>query len=177
MIIDNPDDENVTSSEESREVDVPDVVRPEEVQLGNDKNKHGVYTQLSTYSGPIPPPELLKGYDDVLPGAAETILSQFVKQGDHRMRLEEQEMNLAQIVVKTDSRKSLHGLYIGGFLAFILIIGALYLLYMGKTLEGLVPLIGVLGTLVGVFLYTRSRTDDTDDKEEPENTQGIQNPE
>src|SRR5688572_14191133 len=40
--------------------------------------------EYSKFSGPLPPPELLKEYNEVVPGCAEIIIDQFVEQSKHR---------------------------------------------------------------------------------------------
>ena len=46
------------------------------------------------WAGPIPPPELLAEYDQVIPNGAERILSMAEKQSDHRMRMEAAEVSV-----------------------------------------------------------------------------------
>lgn len=43
-----------------------------------------------TYNSPIPPPEILAGYNAVIPGGAERILAMAEKQTDHRIDIEKQ---------------------------------------------------------------------------------------
>src|SRR5712692_2728190 len=40
------------------------------------------------FSGPIPPPSLLKGYEDIVPGAAERILSMAEADASHQREIE-----------------------------------------------------------------------------------------
>lgn len=42
-----------------------------------------IHAQME-FSGPLPPPQILGQYDEVLPGAAERILRMAEKQQDHR---------------------------------------------------------------------------------------------
>lgn len=63
-----------------------------------------------TWMGPIPPPEVLKGYNDLVPGSADRILTRMEKQSDHRMELEK--MVVPQ-QVKQSSRGQWFGLIIG----------------------------------------------------------------
>ena len=42
----------------------------------------------SSFSGPIPPPDILKGYNDVVKDGAERIIAMAEKQSNHRMILE-----------------------------------------------------------------------------------------
>ncbi|MFE1574143.1 DUF2335 domain-containing protein [Comamonas odontotermitis] len=53
-----------------------------------------VTRQVTTaHSGPLPAPETLAGYDQVLPGAAERILCMAEKQQESRIVLEEAQLN------------------------------------------------------------------------------------
>jgi hypothetical protein len=65
-------------------------------------------------TGPLPPPSILAGYEQVLPGAAERIVSMAEKEQDHRHSFD----NKCQ---KTDSRDSLLGILCG----FVLGVAAL----------------------------------------------------
>lgn len=65
-------------------------------------------------TGPLPPPSILAGYEQVLPGAAERIVSMAEKEQAHRHSFD----NKCQ---KTDSRDSLLGI----LCAFLLGIAAL----------------------------------------------------
>ena len=41
-----------------------------------------------SFSGPLPPPNVLSAYEDLLPGAADRIITMAEKQLEHRMYLE-----------------------------------------------------------------------------------------
>lgn len=43
-------------------------------------------SRVEAFSGPLPPPEVLRGYNDVLPGAAERIFTMAEAQAEHRRR-------------------------------------------------------------------------------------------
>lgn len=106
---------------ENDQVRPPQVVTPEEIIIDEGVESEGEiiereYVWAEYYSGPLPHPQMLKDYEEILPGAGETMLAQFVKQGNHRMSLE-------QKVTDANIQKSLHGLYIGGLLCVITIIG------------------------------------------------------
>jgi uncharacterized membrane protein len=46
---------------------------------------------ISQFVGPIPPPDLLKKYEDALDGAADRIIKMAEKQSAHRQWMEKQE--------------------------------------------------------------------------------------
>lgn len=66
------------------------------------------------FSGPIPPPESLAGYEKTLPGSADRILKMAEKQSEHRQAMEKRE-------IEVEARDSLMGI----ILAFILGVGSL----------------------------------------------------
>ena len=70
--------------------------------------------QLVQYSGPLPPAEELKAYEDAVPGAAERILAMAEKQSEHRQAAEMK-------IIETESRDSLLGIVF----AFVLGVGCL----------------------------------------------------
>ncbi len=45
----------------------------------------------ASYEGPLPPPSYLRGYDEIVPGAAREIISWVKEESEHRRRLEVEE--------------------------------------------------------------------------------------
>lgn len=93
------------------------------------------------FVGPLPHPDLLAGYEDACPGAAERILVMAEKQGDHRRKLEEKIVDGRIIALKR-----------GQVLAFTLAlfvsgIGG-YLLAQGQSLTGFGSLLLGLTSLI-----------------------------
>lgn len=76
------------------EIDIPDELKPivEDQELPDEKKdaiiKALLIQKASSFSGPIPPPEILKGYNEVLENGAERIIIMAEKQSEHRMQLE-----------------------------------------------------------------------------------------
>ncbi len=52
------------------------------------------------YSGPIPPPSILKGFNDIVPGAADRILAMAEENSKHQIDIEKAALNLAGEEVK-----------------------------------------------------------------------------
>lgn len=103
------------------------------------------------YAGPLPPPDILAKFEQILPGAADRILKQAEAQTEHRIEIEKK-------VVSADIIKSYLGLVFGFILGLSGIGGGIYLATLGFNVFG--PLLsgGSLITLVAVFIYgTRSR--------------------
>ena len=112
-----------------------------------------------TYSGPIPPPQLLHEFDQVIPGAAERILRMAEKQQDHRIRLESR-------VITSDTYRSWAGLVLGSILAVIIILSGSYLIHEGHDWAGTTLVTGTLGVVLAAFIHgvnTRRRERDSKD--------------
>ena len=105
----------------------------------------------ASWEGPLPPPDALRQYNEIVPGAALRILEMAEKQSQHRIEME-------KTVIEGDSKRSYMGLVAAFILSAMVIIGGIYLIlndhdWAGGALIGL-DLIG----LASVFIYgTNSR--------------------
>jgi uncharacterized membrane protein len=114
------------------------------------------------FSGPLPPPEVLQGYEGVCPGSAREIIGVFLKQSDHRMAQERATSNRA---------------YMGVIAAFLLcattVVGACVLILRGH--EGAGATLGVAGlsSVVATFIYgTRSVAENGKEQPPKPNAEG-----
>jgi uncharacterized membrane protein len=113
----------------------------------------------SSYSGPLPPPEILREFDQVVPGAAERIMRMAEKQQDHRIRLESK-------VITSDTYRSWAGLGLAGFLGFIIVGCGSYLIFQGHDTAGATIITSTLIGLVTTFVHgTRSRRQERETKD------------
>ena len=115
------------------------------------------------WAGPIPPPELLAEYDQVIPNGAERILSMAEKQSDHRMRMEVAE-------VSSEHTLAQRGLWIGMTVVFAVLVLTGYLAYLGATTAAAVVASTDVVGLAAVFVYgsvrkRSAREVDVDDAE------------
>ena len=99
-----------------------------------------------SFSGPLPPPEILVRYNEAVPNGAERIIVMAEKQSDHRMQLENQ-------VVRADIQRSNLGLAAGLIIA-LAFLGVSYLLIDGghETAGAVLGTVDIVG-LAGVFVY------------------------
>ena len=84
--------------------------RPAERQADSvasqDKQTQMTVSATEVWAGPIPPPEALQKYEDLVPGAANRILEMAEGQTAHRIQIE-------KTVVRGDSWRSFLGLIFG----------------------------------------------------------------
>lgn len=134
-------------AEDSREVSG-------EVQSGSDqadqeKNPQQLITLAQGhFSGPLPPPSVLQGYEDVLPGAAERIVHMAEKEQSQRHTLDD---SLAASVTRQQER--------GQWFAFMLGGGALalaaFMVHAGHPIYAIVTTVSSIATLAGALIYRR----------------------
>lgn len=98
------------------------------------------------FHGPLPPPSVLKGYDDVLPGAANRILELVEKQSNHRIGLE-------YATIHSDIRRANLGLICGFVVALSFLAASLFLITKGFELGGTILGTVDLVALVSAFIY------------------------
>lgn len=110
-----------------------------------------VVLESSTFSGPIPPPGVLKEYENILEGSAHRILAMAEKQSSHRRDIEKR-------TVRGNIFKEILGLFFAFSIVVLAIGGAIFLLANGKTLGGLTTLISSLIGLTGLFLYAKKHS-------------------
>ncbi len=101
----------------------------------------------SSFSGPLPPPEILKKFDDVVPGAAERIIKMAEGQFIHRTELEKK-------VIESDISRSKWGQILGFVIAVVgLVVSAVVAVYASAT-AGTIIGAGTLASLVGAFMQS-----------------------
>jgi uncharacterized membrane protein len=105
--------------------------------------------EISRFSGPLPHPEDLAKYEQVLPGSADRIISMAEHQAEHRR-------NLEKTVILSNVTLQQWGLACAFILAMTAISGGIWLSLRGMSGVGLTAIISALAALVGVFVYGKS---------------------
>jgi len=98
------------------------------------------------FSGPLPHPDILARYNEVVPNGADRIMGMAERQAEHRQFLE-----------KTNVVSEKNRAYLGMILAFTLAIFfggcGTYLIINGHKTDGLAAMFAPLGGLIGTFFY------------------------
>ncbi|MGU8529937.1 DUF2335 domain-containing protein [Clostridium perfringens] len=118
----------------------------------------------ASFSGPLPHPGILKGYDKVCPGAADRIIKMAEDQMHHRQSMEKNFLH-------SNSRNSLLGIVFAFILGVVVISGGIYCVAIGRQVSGLLFGGAGLSTVVIAFIRgtrmsigeTKSKNN-TDDK-------------
>ncbi len=130
-----------------------DTATPAQVQRAVDKYL-GVQQQevlslmQEQYSGPLPHPSHLEQYEAILPGLADRIVKMTEGQVAHRQDMEAQ-------LVKSSLKHASRGIWCAFIIAMSAVIGGIYLVLRGHSLEGASATIAALAALAGVFMYDK----------------------
>jgi uncharacterized membrane protein len=100
--------------------------------------------ETSFHHGPLPPPQVLEHYDQLVPGSAERIISMWEEQVRHRQGLERDALT-------SDIRQSYFGATLGFIIAMSAIGSGTFLAYIGRPTEGLAAIITAVVGLVSVY--------------------------
>lgn len=146
--------------EKSTELETPDSKKDESAPTKTEEIVKVVARVIaSEFSGPIPPPNIIEGYEKVLPGSADRILKMAEEQSEHRQEME-------KIAVNAESRDSLLGIVCALILALACLITAAIIVFMVPTAAGAtfaaVLGAGGIGSIIGVFLTNTRRNRKSD---------------
>jgi uncharacterized membrane protein len=97
-----------------------------------------------SFSGPLPPPQILDHYNQIVPGAAEKIIALWESQVQHRQELEKK-------AITSDITQAYFGAILGFIIAMSAIGAGTFLAYIGRPTEGIAAIISALVGLVGVY--------------------------
>lgn len=87
------EDQNKNLPSKSDEKDIKDkndqeiINQVNQLPISNDK-KNDIIATMEMYSGPIPHPKILAGYEALYPGAAKKIIDNGVAESEHRRKME-----------------------------------------------------------------------------------------
>ncbi len=116
-------------------------------------------TQTIEISGPIPSPELLEGYEKILPGLADRIIVMAETELSHTHRMQKETLALEhQVQDREDKQLHYNHTYkmlgqVLAFLAIALILGlAAFLAWIGNPLFGFAGMIAITGGLATAFI-------------------------
>lgn len=104
----------------------------------------------TTFSGPLPHPDILRAYNQIMPEASKRIFDMAQSAQDHQQQLQ-------QFIV----RRHFRAVQLGQIFAFIIGLAAMaagtWLIYSGKTVAGLASFFGPITGLAGIYFYQKKR--------------------
>jgi uncharacterized membrane protein len=101
------------------------------------------------FAGPLPPPDILQGYENVLQGSAERLVAMAERQAKHRQYLERK-------IVEDGSQRANIGMWLGFIIAVVVLGVSAALIWTGYGWQGTVlGSVDVVG-LAAVFVVGRA---------------------
>lgn len=147
--------ENEHSVEATTDNEVEEVIDKVE-KLPEDKRQI-VYQKLEIYQGDLPHPDILKGYNELYPEAAQKIIDNGIAETEHRRSMERRYLQ-GQI-----NDKKL-GQTLGFIIAVLIISGGVYLIMNDHQITGTImtgiSAIGVIGLFTGNSNQNNKETKD-----------------
>jgi uncharacterized membrane protein len=105
----------------------------------------------SLFSGPMPPPDLLREYELIFPGAARFFFAAVEMQSLHRQEMERRTLDAA-------IRSEAVGRWLAFILAVMLIASGTFLIHEDKDPQGLSLIVGTMVSLCALFVYSRAKS-------------------
>lgn len=105
-------------------------------------------TETLYYQGPLPPPEVLKKYNEAHPDATAIILHSFAEEGNHRRKMQ-------AAIVEQGIVRARRGQVFAFTIAMTAVAGGVLLLLLEKSIEGFSTIGLGVGGLVTAFLAGR----------------------
>lgn len=116
----------------------------------NSKKISCVYSKSEYFNGPLPHPEILKKYEETLPGAANRIIRMAERQSQHRQQLE------ARVINSNISHEKI-GMYLAFLITTSLATGGFYLILLNKNIIGYTTFIGTFVFHIYNYLSQRKK--------------------
>lgn len=139
------------------------VAEPVEV-VETDSGEQMLLLREKRHAGPLPSPEVLRGYEDVLPGTAEAIVSAFKSETPHRHELEKKTVESHIQRDRAEERYGARGQWMGFTIALLGIGGGVLIFLIHPNIAGALGGAGVTGltlmTIVTAFIYGRKKSED-----------------
>lgn len=139
------------SQPRSKAPKIPNQNKPNPVGGSNPTTKLTLEASSTHFSGPLPLPEHLKQYNDIVPNAAERIIAAAESETAHRHASVAKQFELAN--------RSINTTRLGQVFAFLFGLGvlgiAVTMAVLGQSTEGVATVIGALSTLLATFIYSQ----------------------
>lgn len=143
-----PQEESIKPSDKPTKEQQPSPVEPKKTGQGKIVAFSQKRTMGMEFSGPMPPPVIMEGYEKVLPGAAERILKMAEHQEQHRHKMEKR-------IIFSETFQPICGMVFAFIIVLITFLGGAFLIYNNRPVGGLISIITAIGVIVISFIMGR----------------------
>jgi len=117
-----------------------------------------VRTEVTTFQGPLPDPNMLRAYDQAMPGLAERLVTAFEAEGAHRRMIEQRLLTEEALQNRRHHHEAVMGQACGLLVALSAIAAALWLGLHGQPWAGAVLAALGIGSIVYAFIKGRGQS-------------------
>lgn len=140
---------------------IPEVVRPVDKTAGKSVEERLVVEMTAkSWSGPVPPPEVVARYEEIQPGLADRMFRMAEKQSEHRQEMEKISVNAQAADIAAERQERRRGQYFGFGIAIAFIIAGTIAIVYGTTsaqiMGGIFGGGGAIG-MVSLFVIGREK--------------------
>lgn len=149
---DEPRDPQENRSDDENEAELGEIVEalPEEIKDELARRVVEMRMEAYSYRSPVVPPQVLQGYEEIVPGSARQIMDDAHSQTTHRQGLENRHLN----ATVANSRR---GQWFAFIIAMTVVVGGILLIATGAGAWGLAVLLPGLAILAGTFIFSEVR--------------------
>lgn len=165
MTIDNLEKQPEDTYQQNNEEEVRTVqeLNPEVEQILEklEPEEKEIISTMISYSGPLPPPEYLRGYAEVYPDAPKKIFAWVDQQQEHRHKMDEK-------ILDKSFKQSMYGLFGGLVIAILFVILGFVLIFNDKEFAGFGMMSPVVVTIGGYLILQRKKQKNDSEEEQEE---------
>lgn len=131
---------------------------PQPAKMQREQSRNVAVEVRQEFNGPIPPPEILAQYDNIMPGLGQKIIDQFLSETAHRHDVESRTVEINKSIAESSMLERKHGQRYG-FATFILMLLAIVYLAMNGH-DNVAMVLGgtTMAAVIGLFLVRRQET-------------------
>ena len=128
--------------------------------------------QIQHYSGIIPHPSIVEGYEKVCAGAADRILvmtENELKNKQELERMEQENINQCRLrILEIEAKNSRYGQVLGFIILFTMIAGGFFLVYIGRSIGGYATIVSSIMLGLAAVLYNKKIEKDKQEEKKEE---------
>ena len=117
--------------------------------------------KIEQYSGIIPPPSVIDGYERNCPGATDRILMMTENELKNKQELDRKEQEniheCRKMALEFDIKHNKRGQILGFILLFIMLVGGFVLVFIGKEIGGYATIVGSISLALSSLIWSNSK--------------------
>ena len=130
-------------------------VGPQPPTAGTPIRQRAGMASIQQFSGPMPPPVLLREYEDICPGSADRMLRMAEQEAEHRRKTESEIISAQQEYSNKQFAEARFGQVCALVITIAALIGGVYTAVNGHEIAGGIIGVGGIGGIVTTFILGR----------------------